>query len=185
VKYFEINTKGIAFVTRILLGSVIVWWSLYSVHDPKKVWALISVIVVSDPDFKTVRVTVIARIVNTFMGCLLGLLFIYLLGVNIWSLLAAIGVSVLLSTSFKNYPSSWKLAPVTVVIVMAPSVVENTLWREAIPIALTRTAEVMYGSLVAFGLGFIFLLLGRTFHWNEKERPALTPETKTEEGTHD
>ncbi|HEV7229872.1 MAG TPA: FUSC family protein [Bacteroidia bacterium] len=183
MKYFTLNNKALAFITRILLGSVIVWWSLYYLHDNKKVWALISVIVVSDPDFNAVRLTVIARVVNTIMGCLLGLLFIYLLGVTIWSLLCAIAVSVLLSTSFKKYPSSWKLAPVTVVIVMTPSVVENALPDQAISIALIRTAEVLYGSLVAFVLGFVFLAINKKFR---KQKDSLVTGPQTEDGqTHD
>jgi uncharacterized membrane protein YccC len=183
MKYVSLNNKALAFITRILLGSIIVWWSLNYLHDNKKVWALISVIVVSDPDFNAVRQTVIARIVNTIMGCLLGLAFIYLLGVTIWSLLCAIAVSVLLSTSFKKYPSSWKLAPVTVVIVMTPSVVENTLPDQAISIALIRTGEVLYGSLVAFVLGFVFLALNNKFG---KQKERTVDLAKPEAGqTHD
>jgi uncharacterized membrane protein YccC len=115
----------------------------------------------SDPDFNTVRSTLISRVVNTVTGCVLGLIFISIFGINVWSLMAAITVSVVLSTSFKNYPSSWKLAPVTVVIVMAPSIMQNTPWQEALLIALARTLEVLYGSLVAFGLGWLFLLAGK------------------------
>ncbi|HMG15391.1 MAG TPA: FUSC family protein, partial [Saprospiraceae bacterium] len=120
MKYFSINEKAFSYSLRIFLGAVIVWWSLYYLHDSKKVWALISVIVVSDPDFETVRITVFSRSINTISGCLVGLAFIFLFGINIWSLLAAIIISVIISTSFRNYPASWKLAPVTVVIVMTP-----------------------------------------------------------------
>ncbi len=88
--------------------------------DNKKLYALVSVIVVTDPDQDVLRDAMISRIINTMMGCLLGLLFVYL-SASFWSMLAAIAVSVIISTSFKKYPASWKLAPVTVTLVMMSS----------------------------------------------------------------
>lgn len=147
------SNKSIVYPFRILLGCTIVWWSLYYLHDSRKIWAVISVIVVTDPDIDTLRIGTVSRIVNTMVGCVTGLLFIYVAGVNFWSLMAAIAVSVLLSTSFKNYPASWKLAPSTVAIIMVPSISENISWQAAMEVSLTRTGEVLYGTLVAFLLG--------------------------------
>jgi uncharacterized membrane protein YccC len=161
MKYFTLNAKAISFALRVVLGCIIVWWSLYYLHDDKKVWALVSVIVVSDPNFDSVRSNLISRIINTIIGCFIGLLLIYVIGVSVWALMVGIALSVIISTSFKNYPSSWKLAPITVVIVIAPSIVANAAWREAMVIALTRTGEVLYGSIVAFALGFIALKVDR------------------------
>jgi len=140
---------------RIVLGCSIVWWSLQQIKDSKEIWAFISVIIVSDPDFDNVRNATISRVVNTVTGCLLGLLFIYVFGVTFWSLIAAIAVSVLISTSFKNYPTSWKLAPATVAIVMIPAVVEHAAWKQAMQVALARSGEVLYGCIIAFLLAWI------------------------------
>jgi len=74
-------------------------------------------------------------------------------------LMAGLAVSVLISTSFKNYPTSWKLAPVTVVILMVPPVMTNETLTDAMGIALNRTGEVLYGSLVAFLLGLLYVVL--------------------------
>lgn len=156
VKYFFFTYTPVSYVIRVLLGCVIVWWSLYYLHDNKKIWALISVIVVSDPDFGVVKTASISRTVNTITGCIFGLLFIFLTGVNFWSLMVAITASVIISTSFKNYPSSWKLAPATVAIVMMPAIVEHTSWHDALLIALARSGEILYGNFVALGLGYLF-----------------------------
>ena len=150
---------------RIVVGCSIVWWTLLQIKDSKEIWAFISVIVVSDPDFDSVRDATISRVVNTVTGCALGLLFIYIAGVNFWSLISAIAVSVFISTSFKNYPSSWKLAPTTVAIIMIPAIVEKAPWREAMQIALARTGEVLYGCLIAFLLAW---LLKRLEGWRLK-----------------
>ena len=146
---------------RIVLGCSIVWWTLLQVKDSKEIWAFISVIIVSDPDFDNVRNATISRVVNTVTGCALGLLFIYVLGVNFLSLIIAIAVSVLISTSFKNYPTSWKLAPVTVSIIMIPAIVENAHWREAMQVAMARSGEVLYGCLIAFLLAWLLKMLER------------------------
>ena len=121
----------------------------------QKIWALISVIIVSEPDFETIRKTMSARIINTVAGCVIGLVFIYAFGATQWSMLSGVALAVFISTSFKNYPASWKLAPVTVVIVMIKSVVDNAVLKDAESLAVERTLEVLYGSFVAFILGWI------------------------------
>jgi len=153
--FFSFSNKTLVYPFRILLGCTIVWWSLYYLHDSRKIWAVISVIVVTDPDIDTLRIGTISRIVNTLVGCLTGIFFIWAAGINFGSLMAAIAVSVMLSTSFKNYPSSWKLAPSTVAIVMVPSISENVTWQVAMQLSLARTGEVLYGTLVAFLLGVV------------------------------
>jgi uncharacterized membrane protein YccC len=154
-KTFSFSNRAIIYATRIVIGCTIVWWSLYYLHDNLKLYALISVIVVSDPDLDVLRDAMISRVINTVMGCLLGLLFVYI-EVSVRSMMVAIGVSVVISTSFKKYPASWKLAPVTVTLVMMATISENVTWREAMGIALSRTGEILYGSLVAFLLGLFF-----------------------------
>ena len=160
-EYFSFSNKSLVYAFRLLLGCTIAWWSLYYIHDDKKMWALVSVIMISEPDFDIVRSGTMSRMVNTIVGCALGLFFIFLFGASFWSLIAAIGVSVLISTSFKKYPTSWKLAPVTVIIVMVPSIVDKISLKEDTYIALTRTGEVLYGSLVALVLAGIFYLIER------------------------
>jgi uncharacterized membrane protein YccC len=155
MRNFLMNHKGLLFSFRIALGCIIVWWSLDYLHDSKKVWALISVIIVSDPDIENLRAAALSRVINTITGCIIGLIFIYVTGVNFWSLMVAIIVAVFIATSFKNYPSSWRLAPATVAIIMVPAIAEGAPWKEAMIIAVSRTGEVLYGCLVALVLGIV------------------------------
>ena len=151
--FFSINNKSFVFAFRIFLGCIIVWYSLYYLNDNHKIWALISVIVVTDPDIDSLKSATISRIINTIAGCGFALLFMSVFGANFFALLTAITVSVVVSTSFKKYPTSWKLAPVTVAIVMVPSIVEGVPWSLSMVVALQRTAEILYGTLIAYGLG--------------------------------
>ena len=171
-EYFSINRKSLLYVFRVLLGCTIVWWSLYYLHDDKKMWALISVIMISEPDFDIVRSGTVSRMINTVVGCAIGLFFIYVAGASFLSLLAALGVSVFISTSFKKYPASWKLAPVTVVIVMVPTLMDQLSLRDDTVIALTRTGEVLYGTLVAFALAGLFYLVEKK-RGSSKDSPVF------------
>ncbi len=181
MNFFSFNNNSLLYAFRILVGCMIVWLTLNYFHDSKKVWALISVIIISDPDFENVRNSTISRVVNTLTGCLLGIFFIYFTGVNLLSLMLAITVAVVISTSFKKYPTSWKLAPVTVAIIMASAISEDSPVKGAMEIALSRTAEVLYGSAVAFALGLIlFYMEKRMKHLNTRDEDEGR---KTREGT--
>ncbi|GGF06326.1 FUSC family protein [Hymenobacter cavernae] len=160
-QYVSFTTMSLLYAFRTVLGCAIVWLLFNWLKLEKMEWALISVIIVSEPDFGNLRNAITSRIVNTVMGCAIGAVCILVVGVTVWSLLVGVTVSVLISTSFKQYPSAWKLAPATVSIVMAPAVMEHAPWREAIATALTRTGEVLLGCFVAFALGFIFSTIRR------------------------
>ena len=159
MKWISINSNGLLFAFRMILGCLVVWWSLFYLHDNKKIWALISVIVVSDPDFDVLRTATYARVINTVTGCIIGLVVIFVAGVSEWSLMGGIALAVVVSTSFKNYPSNWKLAPATVAIIILSAMTENAVWKDAMIISLERSGEVLYGSVVAFLLGFIMSVL--------------------------
>lgn len=161
LKHFTFNRKALLYVARLTLGCGIVWQTAPLLRLPQVVWALVSVIIVSEPDFTAVRETMRTRLINTFAGCAIGVLFIYIAGANEWTLMAGIATAVLLSTSFRKYPTSWKLAPVTVLVVMINSVIQHTAWQEAERVAMERTLEVLYGSSVAFILGWLASLFMR------------------------
>jgi len=178
MRFLILTNKSLLYAFRIVIGCLIVWWSLNAVGDAKKIFAVISVIVVSEPDPDLLRKSAVSRIINTLIGCALGLLSMSVLGINLWSLMIAITISVLISTSFKNYPTSWKLAPATVAILIVPAITEHEPYSLAMQVALVRTGEVLYGSLVAFLLG-LFLTFWRK---NLINRYLGEEEKKVEEG---
>lgn len=161
--FFSINNNSFIFAFRILLGCIVVWYSLYYLNDNHKIWAIISVIVVTDPDIDSLKAATISRIINTLAGCVISLLFMLLFGANVFVLLGAVTLSVLVSTSFKNYPTSWKLAPVTVAIIMIPSIAESVPSKLALLVSLQRTGEVLYGTLIAYILGLIISFIKRKY----------------------
>jgi uncharacterized membrane protein YccC len=177
--FFQLTRTGLSYAARILIGCLITWWTLAYFDEEHKVWALISVIVVTDTDRTLLREAILSRIINTVVGCAIGLLLIYLFGAHAWVLMIGVTAAVLTSTSLRNYPSSWKLAPVTVVIIILPSMLQHTSWKGSMEIALYRTGEVLYGSLVAFLLSIIFPWTRKFFFRDEvPAKPATAPGKK-------
>ncbi len=97
-----VQPSGWQYAVRILIGCVIVWFVLQRMHHPNPLWALISVIIVTEPELSAAFLAFNSRIVNTLIGCAVGLSFLYLLGPSYWSILLGIVVSVILCTHCRH-----------------------------------------------------------------------------------
>jgi uncharacterized membrane protein YccC len=154
--------SGLQYAVRILIGCVIVWFVLHRINHPNSLWALISVIIVTEPELSAAFLAFNSRIVNTLIGCAVGLSLLYLLGPSYWSILLGIIVSVIICTNLIRVPGSWRVAPVTVAILMTPSVLGGG--RSAgLAVAIDRTEEVLLGSAVALLITYVASLIQRFF----------------------
>ena len=154
--------SGMQYAVRILAGCIIVWFILEHLNHRNPLWALITVINVTEPELSAAFLAFKSRIVNTLIGCAVGLSFLYLLGPSYWSILLGIIVSVIICTSFIRVPGSWRVAPVTVAILMTPSVLGGG--RSAgLATAIDRTEEVLLGSAVALLITYAAFLIQRLF----------------------
>jgi uncharacterized membrane protein YccC len=152
--------SGWQYALRILVGCVIVWFVLDRLNHHNPLWAIVSVITVTEPDRDAALLAFKSRIANTLLGCAVGLCFLYLLGPSFWSILAGIIVSVIICTHFVRVPVSWRVSPITVAIVMTPSVVYGVR-TVGLAAAIERTEEVLLGSAVALLITFATLLIVR------------------------
>jgi uncharacterized membrane protein YccC len=143
------DVMGLHCAVRILIGTTAVWLPLRSVGDAEAIWAVISVIVVTEPQMQTAWLTLGSRIVNTLIGCTIGLMFLLLVGPEIWVLPLAVTATVLVCTDVVRLSPSWRLAPATAALVIAPGVVEQSRISGA-EVALHRAGEVLLGCAVAF-----------------------------------
>src|SRR5260370_1290296 len=155
-----VQPPGWQYAVRILIGCVIVWFVLQLIHHANPLWALISVIIVTEPELGAAFLAFNSRMVNTLIGCAVGLSFLYLLGPSYWSILLGIIVSVILCTHFIRVPGSWRVAPVTVAILMNPSVLGSGR-AAGLAAAIDRTEEVLLGSAVALLITYVASLLRR------------------------
>jgi uncharacterized membrane protein YccC len=140
--------SGMGYAVRILAGTTIAWLTLARFKNVDPLWAIISVVIVSEPELQTAMLAFKSRTANTLIGGAVGLVFLFVLGPAVWSILLAMAVSVVICTSFIRVPLSWRIAPVTVALVMTPSVLNHST-SAGLSIALRRTGEVLFGSAVA------------------------------------
>jgi len=159
-----VQIAGMQLAIRILVGAGIVWLVVRSFghHDP--LWAMISVVIVSDVELDATVKAFRARALNTMIGCGVGLTFLYVFGTASWSILLAMAVAVLISTSTIYTINAWRIAPVSVVIVMMPGVLQGSRVAGT-PIAITRTVEVLLGSAVAVIVSWVFFVVARAQRW--------------------
>jgi uncharacterized membrane protein YccC len=159
------QASGFQYALRILIGGVIVWIVLDRLNHHNPLWAIISVITVTEPAIGPALLAFYSRIVNTLIGCAVGLFFLFFLGPAIWWVLLGIGVSIVICTQVIHVPVSWRIAPITVAIVMTPSIL--TASRAAgLPTAVERTEEVLLGSAVALLVTYSFSRLQRWLRSN-------------------
>jgi uncharacterized membrane protein YccC len=143
------DVMGLHYAVRIFIGTTAVWLLLRSVGDPYAVWAVSSVIVVTEPHMQTVWLALGSWIINTVIGCTTGLIFLLLAGPEIWVMPLALTATVLVCTNVIRLSSSWRVAPATAALIIASGVVEQSRTSGA-GVALHRAGEVVLGSVVAF-----------------------------------
>lgn len=164
--------SGIQYALRILVGTSIVWFGLRSFPGVNPLWAVIPVIVVSETGFHGTISAFKSRVLNTVVGCVVALVFLALFGFTSWSILLAMALSVLAGSYLISFHVSWKVAPVTVAIIMVPGFV-NHASNGALSAALWRTGEVLLGGGVAVGVEWLLTGIGRRYRPDETVAETL------------
>ncbi|HEY1460148.1 MAG TPA: FUSC family protein [Casimicrobiaceae bacterium] len=144
----SLRENALLYVAKLLTGSMIVWYGLRAVGIPEPLWAMISLIVVTEPDVRIAKTNFRARVINTVNGAIVACVALLVFGANFAAMLVAMTVSVLIAMSLQNYPPNWRLAPNTTVVLMAAALTGHGL-SEEIGLAMMRVAEVLTGSTVA------------------------------------
>lgn len=148
------NPLSLAYALKIALASLLVWPGLTALNIPQPVWAIVTIAAVSDPNLSAARQLVVNRVTNTLVGCVVAIITVILFGATLTSMIAALAVSVILVTSIEHYPANWRLAPITVAILMGGAVGGDQ--RLALHLAWLRASEIIFGSLAALLMAWLF-----------------------------
>ncbi len=151
----SLTQKSMLYASKIFIGALACIGILALLRVDNPLWAIITVVLVSDPDLNTARTLVIARVINTIVGCTVGFIALTTFGFTLPVAIITITLLVLLITSISNYPANWRLAPVTVLILLDASRIAATAQQE-IHFALLRAIEIGVGSLVAMVLALLY-----------------------------
>ncbi|MGH8446356.1 MAG: FUSC family protein [Solimonas sp.] len=142
------KNNALLYAVKILTGSLLLWFGLRAAGIEQPYWAIISLITVTEPDITQAKDNFRARIINTLTGTVIACITLVVAGPGFVALMVAVSAAVLLAMFVQNYPANWRLAPVTVVVVISAAVNGNGLHAE-LDYALLRVAEVLAGSLLA------------------------------------
>lgn len=155
VHFITPRQNALVYIVKILSGTLLSWFGLRAVGIAEPYWAVISVIIVTEPDFSVARANFRARLINTLSGSAIAFLTLVVLGGTFWAMLTALIVAVLVAMLWSGYPSNWRLGPITVVILMSAAL-QGQGPQQELNLALLRVAEVLAGSAVALLQALIY-----------------------------
>lgn len=142
------SITGLRYAIDVFLGTLLIWLTFRSLGDRNPVWAIISLIVVCDPDISVAWPNFVSRFSNTLIGCTTGILGLFIIGAKEWLLAPLLASTILICTSIIKRPGSWKIAPATSALILTSALAENSSLI-GFEQAFHRVAEVLFGSLVA------------------------------------
>jgi uncharacterized membrane protein YccC len=154
-RFLEDHLLGVHYAVIIFTGATLLWLILSLGANTNPVWAISSLITVTDPQVKAAYQTFRSRILNSILGCVIGLIFLVLGHQSEWKLPFALAATVLVSTYFVRVQQSWKIAPITAGFVIATELTHHSTVG-AMEAGLKRTAEVMLGSFLGLFVAWVF-----------------------------
>jgi uncharacterized membrane protein YccC len=144
----SLRENALLYVAKLITGSIIVWYGLRAFGVAEPIWAMLSLIVVTEPDVTIAKNNFRARVINTINGTVVACLALLVFGASFLAMLVAMTVSVLIAMSLQHYPPNWRLAPNTTVVLMSAAL-SGAVLSEEMRLAMVRVLEVMTGSTVA------------------------------------
>jgi uncharacterized membrane protein YccC len=152
-RFVKDDMRGIHYAVSMFIATTVLWILVKEYGDANPIWAISSMIATSDPQMKQALSTFRGRILNTLLGCVIGLLFVAL-GRTEWQLPFAMAVTVLISSYFVRIPTMWRQAPITAAIVIAGGLQHHDKFT-GMEQGLHRVAEVLFGCVVGIAVAWI------------------------------
>jgi uncharacterized membrane protein YccC len=138
---------GFHFSVNIFIATTLLWLILRKFGGLNPIWAISSMIAASDPVVKTAMKTFHGRIVNSLLGCAVGMLVLVIGGSTEWKLPIALSAAAFLSAYVVRVPVMFRQAPITAAIIIA-SELERHSKLGGIELGARRVAEVLLGCVI-------------------------------------
>jgi uncharacterized membrane protein YccC len=147
------DMHGVHYAVSIFIATAVLWVSVHHLAKSNPIWAISSMVATSDPLMKQAVVIFRARLINTLIGCAVGLLFIVLGGSRLITLPVAMAVTVLLSSYVVRIPTMWRQGPITAAFVIAAGLQHHSRIN-SFQAGLGRVSEVLFGCLIGLLVGW-------------------------------
>jgi uncharacterized membrane protein YccC len=144
----------VRFAVNTFISSIIVWIGIAEFSHADPIWAIASMVASCEPVVKQALKMFRSRLINTAVGCAIGLLFVSIGQTTPWKLPFALAISVLISSYIVRIPVMWRQAPITAVIVIAGSLTEHSK-IVGVEVGLRRVSEVIFGCVIALGVSWL------------------------------
>jgi uncharacterized membrane protein YccC len=147
------DLRGVHYAVNIFLATSALWIIVKVYGDSNPIWAISSMVATSDPQMKQSVATFRGRLINTLVGCAIGLLFIAF-GHTEWQLPTALALAVLVSSYVVRVSNMWRQAPITAAIVIAGSLQHHDKLG-ALEQGAARVGEVLFGCVVGIASAWL------------------------------
>jgi len=142
------------FAANVFIGSTIVWAVLSRFEGVSPIWAIAAMIASADPQVDVARRMIRSRLINVFVGAVVGLAFLLAPGSTPWKLPFALAVTVLISSYVLRITTMWRQAPITAALVIATGLARQST-EAGFNAALLKVAEVVFGCLVGVTVSWL------------------------------
>lgn len=152
-RLLEDDLRGVHYAVNIFVATTVLWIIVDVIGDTNPIWAISSMVATSDPQLKQSLATFKGRLINTLVGCAIGMVFLAL-GRTQWQLPAALALSVLASSYVVRVQTMWRQAPITAAIVIAGSLQHHDKLG-ALHGGAARVREVLFGCVVGIAVAWL------------------------------
>jgi uncharacterized membrane protein YccC len=159
------------FAANVFIGSTFVWVVLREFEGVSPIWAIAAMVASTDPQMDVATRMIRSRIVNVFVGVLVGLSFMLVGGSREWTLPFALVATVLISSYLVRIPTMWRQAPITAALIIASGLSQQST-SAGIQVGLLKVAEVLFGCFVGLAVSW---LISRLWPLPEPAAPVATP----------
>jgi uncharacterized membrane protein YccC len=164
-RFVEDDMRGVHYAINVFVATTVVWVVVKVWGDSNPIWAVSSMIATSDPQLKQSMVTFRGRLLNTLLGCAIGLMVVAV-GRTHWELPTALGLSVLVSSYLIRIPTMWRQAPITAAIIVAGGMQHHDKLG-AFENGAIRVGEVIFGCLIGIASAWALSTI-----WPMPEKPS-------------
>ena len=153
-RFIKGDMHGIHYAVSIFIATAVLWVLVHELAETNPIWAISSMVATSDPAMKQAMLSFRSRIINTLVGCGVGLLFIALGGTRLITLPLAMAITVLLSSYVVRIQTMWRQAPISAAFVIAAGLEYHSRKRGLIA-GVGRMSEVLFGCIVGLVIAWL------------------------------
>jgi uncharacterized membrane protein YccC len=153
-RFIKGDMHGIHYAVSIFFATGVLYALVHKLAKANPVWAISSMVATSDPLMKQAVLFLRSRIINTLVGCGVGLSFIAFGGTRLLMLPLAMAVTVLLSSYVVRIQTMWRQAPISAAFVISAGL-EYHSRKHGLIAGVGRMSEVLFGCLVGLVVAWL------------------------------